>query len=354
LGKPRILLKDVARASEVSVATVSRVARGSSSVGLATKKRVRAAASKLGFSFDQCRRNKALVFVLSNREMLHPVHSQILVGAEHHARALGWEMIFLVFHYDLHLPWKELHLPRVAQRGDVVRGVILSGTNAPNLLELLARKRIPFVVFGNNVVGDWRHSDYDAAYFNEILGGFDVARYLQNLGHRDIWFVGNCRLPWFARAYEGYRRAMEEAGLPPRRSEIYSEDHQQVGYLAAKALLDRGEPVTAIFAAQDAAASGVYKAVRDCGLRIPDDVSVVGCNDSYGAILYPPLTTIRSFPMQLGECMVDLVLNRIANPELPIQQFTIPMELIKRESCRSIPQVPESAGHAPAQIVRPA
>lgn len=344
----------MARKAEVSVATVSRVARGSSSVGLATKIRVRDAASKLGFSLDQTRRNKALAFVLSNREMLHPVHSQILVGAEHRARALGWEMIFLVFRYDLHSPWKELHLPRVAQRGDVFRGVILAGTNAPNLLELLAHKRIPSVVFGNNVVGEWKDSDYDAVYCNDILGGFDVTRYLQSLGHRDIWYVGNCRLPWFARTYEGYRRAMEEAGLPPRRSEIHSDDPQQVGYLAAKTLLERGESVTAVFAAHDAAAQGVYKAVRDCGLRVPDDVSVIGCNDSYGAMMYPPLTTIRSFPMQLGECMVDMVLNRIANPELPAQQLTMPMELIKRESCRSLPQVPESAGQVGTQIVRPA
>jgi DNA-binding LacI/PurR family transcriptional regulator len=344
LGKPRTTLKDVAHAAGVSVATVSRVARGSSSVNLATKKRVREAAAKVGFSLDQNRRNKELAFVLSNREMLHPVHSQILLGAEHRARALGLEMIFLVFRYDLHLPWKELHLPRVTQRGDVVRGVLLAGLNSANLLELMARKRIPFVVFGNNVVGDWRHSNYDTVYCDDILGGFDVTRYLQSLGHRDIWFVGNCRLPWSARTYEGYRRAMEEGGLSPHRSENYSEDPKEVGYLATKSLLARTEPVTAIFAADDAGAQGVYNAVREGGLRIPEDLSVVGCNDSYGAMLYPPLTTIRAFPMQIGECMVDLVLNRIANPELPAQQVTIPVSLIKRESCNSVPQVREIAG----------
>jgi LacI family transcriptional regulator, galactose operon repressor len=286
--------------------------------------------------------------------MLHPVHSRILVGAEQRARALGWEMVFVMFPYDLQSPWKKLQLPQVAQHGDLVRGVILAGTNSANLLELLTRQRIPFVVFGSNVVGDWRPEKYDTVYCDDILGAFDVTRYLQSLGHRDIWFVGNCRLPWFARTYEGYRRAMEQAGLPVRHSEIHAEDPQDVGYVGARSLFTRGESVSAIFAAHDEAAQGVYRAARDCGLRIPEDLSVVGCNDSYAAVLHPPLTTIRAFHTQMGARMVDFVLNRIAHPDLPPQQATIPTELIKRESCRAIPSVPGLTERIRNQVVSPA
>ena len=354
LDKSKTLLKDVALAAGTSISTVSRVARGSRNVGAATTRRVREAASKLGFPLDQSRGSKALAFVLSNREMLHPIHSQILLGAEDRARALGWEMIFQVFRYDLHVPSKELYLPHVAQRSDVVRGIILAGTNAPNLLELLARKRIPFVVFGNNVVGNWRKSDCDTVYTDDIPGAFDATRYLQGLGHRDIWFIGNCRLPWFSRSYEGYERAMNEANLAVRRIEIHSEDPLEVGYLAAKSLLAGGEPVTAVFAAHDEAAQGVYKALRERGLRIPDDVSVVGCNDSTASILYPPLTTLRSYAKQVGEGMVDLVVNRIEDPVRSPQRLTIPMELINRESCRPVSRPPDPARRKPNQAVQPA
>jgi DNA-binding LacI/PurR family transcriptional regulator len=163
-----------------------------------------------------------------------------------------------------------------------------------------------------------------------------MTRYLISLGHRNICFVGNSRLPWFARCFAGYVRAMEEAGLAPRNSNVDSEDDAQVGYLATKSLMARREPVTAIFAGNDATAHGVYKALRDCGLSIPDDISVAGCDDTVGEWLYPSLTTIREFPEQLGKQMVELILNRIAKPGLESSQITVPTELVKRESCKQI------------------
>jgi DNA-binding LacI/PurR family transcriptional regulator len=71
-------------------------------------------------------------------------------------------------------------------------------------------------------------------------------------------------------------------------------------------------------------------------LRIPEDVSVVGCDDTVGSWLFPTLTTLREFPEQLGKQMVELLLNRIANPELEPQQVTVPTEIIKRDSWRQI------------------
>jgi DNA-binding LacI/PurR family transcriptional regulator len=163
-----------------------------------------------------------------------------------------------------------------------------------------------------------------------------MTRYLIGLGHRDIWFVGNTRLPWFARCFAGYGEAMAGAGLPPRHLSVNSEDDAEVGYIATKSLVARGERVTAIFAGNDATAHGVYKGLRDCGLRIPDDISVAGCDDTVGQWLYPGLTTIREFPEHLGKQMAELILSRIAKPGLEFRQITIPTELIKRESCQPI------------------
>jgi DNA-binding LacI/PurR family transcriptional regulator len=86
----------------------------------------------------------------------------------------------------------------------------------------------------------------------------------------------------------------------------------------------------------------VYKALRDSGLRIPDDISVAGCNDTVGPWLHPGLTTIREFPEQLGKYMVELLLKRIANPNAPPQTVTVPTELIQRDSCRALSQVADA------------
>ncbi len=170
-------------------------------------------------------------------------------------------------------------------------------------------------------------------FADDIQGGQDATRYLIGLGHRHIWFVGNTRLPWFARCFEGYRRAMEERGLVARQSSTDSEDETESGYLGTKSLLAREEPVTAILAGNDPTAHGVYKALRDRGLKVPDDISVVGCDDTVGTWLSPALSTTREFPEQLGKQLVELILKRIAQPDQDPQCVMIPTEFIKRDSC---------------------
>lgn len=335
--KKKIGLREIAAIAHVSVATVSRVLNGNNRVDPAIQRAVLDAAANLDVNLSQRNRTRALAFLLSNRAPLHVFHSRVLMGAEAFCAAHGWDIVFLSFNYSPNVHWKELNLPRVVQRRDVVRAVILAGTNSSNLIELLDHKGIPSVVLGNNVLGktpDFKNND--VIFSDDTQGGQDIARYLMGLGHRDIWFVGNTRLPWFARCFNGYLRSMQAAGLEPRQSSIDSEDDAEVGYLATKSLLSRGEPVTAIFAGNDATAHGVYKALRDSGLRIPDDISVAGCDDTVGAMLYPGLTTIREFPEQLGKKMVEMVLNRIVKPGQGPQVITIPVEFVKRDSCRSI------------------
>jgi DNA-binding LacI/PurR family transcriptional regulator len=200
-------------------------------------------------------------------------------------------------------------------------------------LRSLKDKGVAFSTLGNNILGDYQKGAYDTVCSDDIQGGHELTRYLQTLGHRAIWFVGNLRLPWFARCYEGYARAMVEAGLKPCLSGFDSTDESSIGYLATRSILSRGEPVTAVFAGTDPSAQGVYKALADCKIRIPQDISVAGCNDTQGELLRPQLTTIREFPEQLGKQLVELVLNRLTQPDLPPQQITIPTQIVKRESC---------------------
>jgi len=349
--KSKLGLREIASAAGVSVATASRVLNGNNRVDPELQKVVLDAAAKLGADLSQRNKTKALAFLLSNRTVMHTFHYRILLGAEAYCAARGWDMVFLSFNYLPQVPWKELHLPNTVQRRDVVRALILAGTNSPNLLELLNHKGITHVVLGNNIIGAPREVKSDVVYYDDIQGGQDMAQYLIGLGHRRICFVGNTRLPWFARCFEGYRRVMTEAGLVPQLSSIDTEDDTESGYLGVKSLLTRNEPFTAIIAGSDQTAQGVYKGARDSGLNIPDDISVTGCSEILGASLFPRLTALRAFPEQIGKQMAEMILNRIADPTLPPQSVTIPTELIKRDSCRPLPAPEEGASERdPARV----
>jgi DNA-binding LacI/PurR family transcriptional regulator len=330
--KSKVGLREIASAAKVSIATASRVLNGNTRVDQEIRSAVWKQAEKLGVDPAQRNRNKTLAFLLSNRAMLHEFHSRILSGAEAQCAANGWDVLYLSFNYPLQAPWTELHLPKVVQRHDLVRAVILAGTNSIELLKLLDQRNIFAVVFGNNVIGGEDLKRHDAVFVDDVHGGFEATQSLINLGHRHIWFVGNTRLPWFARCFQGYKTAMQAAGLDPRQSGIDSAEDAESGYLGAKSLLVRDEPVTAILAGNDSTAHGVYKAALEAGLQIPDDLSVIGCDDTVSILLTPALSTTREFPEQIGKQLVDLALSRIMNPAQGPQSVTIPTEFIHRGS----------------------
>jgi len=184
---------------------------------------------------------------------------------------------------------------------------------------------------------------YAAVRADETGGGNDITRYLLGLGHTTISFVANTRLPWFRRRFEAYRAAMEAAGLQPLLGEFDSDDERQVGYLAAKSILDKGDPVTAIIAGNDHIAQGVYDALRDRGVKVGEQISVAGFNDTLEAVvLHPTLTTVRVHSEQIGRQLAELLLRQIEGRSPVLETVTIPARLIKRDSC-----LPPAVGPGP-------
>lgn len=337
MKKKKPSFQDLAKRAKVSTATVSRVARGQVTVDAAIRARVRKAADELGIDLEQRRHEKSAIvaFILSNRDVLHSFQARVLLGAENYCSSQNRELLFMSLRYSPTVPSKELHLPQILNQRSLVRAVILGGTNSPNLLSALREQEIPFSVLGNNVVGNWNSTEYDAVYSDDVQGAFDLTSQLINEGHRDVWFIGDTDLPWYARCAEGYRKAMEKASLRPRQSEIHSDD-RQLGYLAMRSILSRNEPVTAVFAGSDPIARGVYDAVRQSGLDIPGDISIAGFNDSEASLMYPPLTSVREFPEELGRHLAEFVLKRLADPGKPPQQLTIPTRVVERESTQPL------------------
>src|SRR4051795_7417564 len=335
MARKKITLQDVADAARVSTATVSRVANGNSQVEAEIQKRVLAAAQRLGIDLTSTRKNRSIAFILGNRDTLNEFQSQVLMGAEGYCAQRGWDLQFISFVSELGISARNLQLPQALQRKDRVAGAILSGTHSASMLKALRDFRVPFSVRGNNIVGDGRPEEYDCVTSDDVRGAAEITQHLISYGHRSIYFIGDQRLPWYARCAAGYRRTMEEAGLEPTLSEIHSED-RELGYLAAKSLLVNEHRPTAIFAGNDQAAAGVYGALQESGVAIPDDISVAGFNDTIGSVLHPALTTAREFPTEQGRHLAEFVLRRIQDPDQPPQQVVIPTELIRRDSVGAI------------------
>jgi LacI family transcriptional regulator len=338
--------KNLAKVAKVSPATVSRVAKGQVNVDPGIRARVRKAAEALGIDLEQKRKDKVniIAFMLANRDLLHYFQARILFGSQSYCVSQDRELLFMSFRYSPSTPSKELTLPKILSERGIIRAMILGGTNSPNMLNALRERDIPFAVLGNNVIGEWDPSKFDAVYSDDVQGALELTTHLIAEGHRDIWFIGDVELPWYARCAEGYRNGMKQAGLQPRLSEIHSDD-RQLGYLAMRSIISRGEPVTAVFAGSDQIASGVYDALRQFGLSIPADISVAGFNDSEGALMDPPLTSVREFPEELGTHLAEFVQRRIQTPDREPQTLTIPTRLVLRKSTRALSE--EAPGKTP-------
>lgn len=333
----KVTLRQIARAADVSIPTVSRVLRRSARVSPDIEKRVRETAKRLGWDLSGREQRRVIAFLLSNRPITHPFHSELMSGAEAYCGEHDYQMLFSTLRYPLFGRLSQLPIPRLLERPGTVDGFIVAGVNTTSLLELLAQTHRPLVVYGDTMVED-RLNGYAAVGADEAGGAADVTRYLQSLGHTGIAFVANTRLPWFRRRFEAYCSAMAAAGLPWRLSEFDSDDEKQVGYLATKSILDKGEPVTAIFAGNDHIAHGVYDALRDRRIKVGEQISVAGFNDTLEAmVLHPALTTVRVHSEQIGRRLAELVLLQIEGRTPIHQEITIPSRLIKRDSCMAPP-----------------
>lgn len=349
-AREKVTLQRIAQAAGVSLATASRVLNKTGLVTPEMERRVRAAASQLLAGTPRDKRRYTVCFLLANRPMLHPFHAYVLMGAHMSAAEQNHLILFYPFAYGATAAADEIRLPLLFDNRGSVDGFIMGGLNSPNLLELLARTGVPFAVLGNNVLGEWDPTGCDVVWMDDLTGSHELTRYLLDMGHRAIWYLGNRRYPT-RRQQEGYTRAMREAGLEPRVLESDLENERDGGYLVAKSLFQSGQPVTAVCARSDTMAHGVYDAARAHGLRIPEDLSVAGFGDwPESQALTPTLTTVWSFPDQVGRRLAEMVARRIENRAVPPESVVVPMRLIERNSCA---RPTESAAKAAGAVSTP-
>ena len=195
----------------------------------------------------------------------------------------------------------------------------------------------PVVYLGNTPCGE----PVSSVRCDDQDGGFQATRYLLNRGHTSIATItGPPNEECTGDRLNGYRRALEQAEIPLDSRLVVSGDWSALsGYRAAHTLLETGIPFTAIFAQNDQMAIGAIRALREVGLGVPQDVSVIGFDDIPLASYFdPPLTTLRQPMTELGGWAARLLVEAIRNPNHPMERILLQARIVERASCASLPR----------------
>jgi LacI family repressor for deo operon, udp, cdd, tsx, nupC, and nupG len=310
-GLPFPKISDVARAAGVSIATVSRVIHNTGPVSEDTRRRVEEAVQSLGY---QARRapKKAIPeltpekhVLLFTGDIVNPFFAEVIRGTQ---EEIDLQRIALNI---MQLSSDRAKLIQAASLLPVM-GLILTGSSPfPELLAWREERGIPLVVINYRINQPGISCilvDFRDAYVR-------ATRHLINLGHCRIGYVDDDASSEIAQArLQGYKSALAEAGLP-FRPELYtsvpSDTHVYGGFQAASNVLalPPDERPTAVLCFNDLFALGVMHAVRAHGLRVPEDISVIGCDDvPMAAYAYPPLTTIGLPKYRIGKLAVSTLL----------------------------------------------
>ncbi|MFF6999367.1 LacI family DNA-binding transcriptional regulator [Streptomyces sp. NPDC008313] len=341
-GGRRPTLEEVAARAGVGRGTVSRVINGSPRVSDATRAAVEAAVAELGFVPNTAaralaaNRTDAIALVVPEPEtrfFAEPYFSDMLRGVG--AQLSDTEMQLLLIFAGGDRERRRLAQYLAAHRVD---GVLLVSVHADDPLpDLLAQLEIPAVISGRRSVDETLPS-VDSDNFG---GGRAAVEHLLARGRRTVAHVAG-RLDVFGaqRRVDGYRAALSDAGLEVDDALIVPGDFtEEGGRRAMKELLERRPDLDAVFAGSDVMAAGARQVLREEGRRIPDDVALVGYDDSAIARhMDPPMTSVRQPIEEMGRAMTDLLIAEIAGrrPSSPREperrQVVLPTELIQRRS----------------------
>lgn len=314
--------------------TVSKALRDETDISPTTRARIKKIAADLGYvpdSVAQGLRNKTtklLGMVISSTT--NPVYARMVMTLEDQAYELGYELILA---HTRNLPEREeVQIRRLLSRrvdGIFISPVYRLSPTAP-IYEELKRRKTPVVIMGHLAPFC---SNFPNVETDDILGSYNATKHLLELGHRRIaYFSGPVASPFAQERYEGYRRALREFKLEPDDKLIFNAGTTiDEGAKAALQLLQENPEVTAIQAFNDLVAIGAANVLLDQGLKIPQQISIVGFGNILTAEHFRvPLTTVRQPKARLGVTAMESMM-KLLRGEQP-ESRRLPAEIIIRKS----------------------
>lgn len=326
-------MKDVARQAGVSTSTVSHVINKDRFVSEAITEKVNAAIKSLNYAPSALARslklNQTRTIGMLITASTNPFYSELVRGVERSCFERGYSLVLCNTEGDEQR--MNRNLETLMQKR--VDGLLLlcTETHQPSPEIVQRYPSIPTVMM------DWAPFDGDSDLIqdNSLLGGDMATQYLIDKGYSRIACIAGPLDKTPARLrLEGYQAAMQRSGLPVVDGYIITSDFEFGGGLTAmQTLLALPKPPQAVFVGNDAMAVGVYQALYQAGLSIPEDMAVVGYDDiELAAYMTPPLTTIHQPKDELGELAIDVLIHRMAQPGQKQQRVQLTPELVVRGS----------------------
>ncbi|MFF0249617.1 LacI family DNA-binding transcriptional regulator [Streptosporangium sandarakinum] len=338
----RVTLRDVADRLGLSANTVSRALTGKDQVSESTRALIVAEAKRLGYVPNSHARSlvsgRTMVIGLVITNPSNTFYAALISAVERQCRAAGYSVLLLVTEDSDEN--EERAVQQLLRFGvDGVLGVATQSRS--DVWDGLSEANIPVVQISRDIPGrglDFVGIDVESAIADAVVR---VAR----PGVRRIWLLEeDLRVSTVAARIAGFRRALDELGIAHEHSLVLKVPTRRTSgaslpwrpddaYALAANLITPDNHPDLMITANDYFALGVYRAVRECGLAVPDDVRVLGYGDHpFAAYLQPALTTIRLPADEAGTAAVDLLLRRIADPDRPLTSTRLPAELIERRS----------------------
>lgn len=317
----------------MSPSTVSRILNGSTRVGSDKREAVEEAIRRLDFKPNLFARylksGHTMTIGVLTQNIDSTFFTRAMRGIEEELAHSGYAPIIVSGHWDANEEAERVRL-LMARRVDGL--VILTGHLSDEQIIEFAKQQ-PIVVTGRELDAP----NVRARMLDQEAAGYMATRHLLGLGHRRIAHIlGPASQPDSVSRHQGYLRALSESGLSPDPKLVVQGDFLETGgLLAMNRLLDAGQPFTAVFASNDQTAFGARVAMHRRGVRVPDDISIVGVDDlPAAAFVTPPLTTVHQPIYEMGRFAAAALLEALGHRVNEVQ--VPPLELIVRETTRRV------------------
>lgn len=336
--KKKPTIKDIAKMAKVSPTAVSMVLNDRPRIGEGTRKRILRIAKGLHYQPNfvarslVMKRSHTLGVIITT--ILNPFYPELARGIEDRALELGYNIILYSTHYDLKL--EKYYIDMLRSKG--VDGIIFSSVevNDPNIKTLID-DRFPFILVNRRIHNRFLERKVDYIVLDNISGGYMAMEHLYELGHRRIGIIaGGLNISTAVERTEGARNLLRDYGLRDD-PKLMMECHfsKELAYQATKKFLSMKSLPTAIFAENDYMALGSREAILEAGLRIPEDMALVGFDDIItSALRGVEMTTVSQKKYEMGSLAVKILIDKIQNgaPSM-VHQTILEPELIIRKSC---------------------
>jgi LacI family repressor for deo operon, udp, cdd, tsx, nupC, and nupG len=331
-------IRDVAKSAGVSLSTVSFALNNPDRVGAETRRHVLRIAREMDYSRVKKRAGRGYIGIVTDDNynlIFGEFYNWVVFGILEELKKRGVNILVESTGKDPE------YFPRMITK-NLVDGVLFLGKSSLDLTYIAQQKGVPMLLVGHPVPEEELHTIVP----DGRSGAVQAVNHLIELGHKKIaMIIGEPKYdPTTADRIEGYHFALSKANIPETKEYISQADFgkPETAVAATNKLLDLPDPPTAIFCASDSLAYRAYKTIKEKGLKIPKDISVVGFDDisapEYAELPLPELTTVRVDRVEMGKKSVVILFDIIQNPGKTAYRYSLPVQLAVKKSTSAPPK----------------